>query len=869
MQNKVLETEKPGTADTVNGLSDNKCSDQAIVENNNVILLNGQENTKHLQIKNRLDGFRYLADEMKLPLILMKGKEPIGKKWQLHGYRPFEEIRFNNTHNSGILTGRVSGLIGLDIDDEKLFKENIPETFTVKTGKGYHHYFQLPDDGEHYSNRSIKTQGFDIKAEGGVLVAPFSIHPETRIRYEIVNYTEFAEAPEWLFELSLKENKETINNALKQFSSMDIEAPDDELISAYEKLLSKPSPKGHRSDRIWFVLHEFVENGLSNAEIIGLFEMFPKGIGAKYIEKGGSRVNWLLEQIQQVREKLDSRKVSPFLASNQAWVKALHKDILDTFTDEYGLSICDKQSQAIEDACNLFIGLLNNENSDWYCLPFPVGTGKTETIKHLIKFLDRHDTVRKYSIALSLEKITEIDEVHDWLIQHGVSEDYFQIVHHKVENLADVFEKLKKTPVIIHTHYKLKGATYLSDYFKYKGEDRTLLLFDESMLNSMTSADRSQKVAGHLGRFIREYNTNPRLAEEIPENIFTYFKKIHDDTNQKETRLNSEEEIKRLDITIPAEHLLNYDYPDLIRFSSIIENFIANRDKEEISTFRDLLTIGKSPEELRQIFIQKENGQPILFTMKEVMSSTIRNLVTTDASREIRTLFNFSEKQVKILDVELFRTYEGLNIYGLELPGGKEKVSKAFFDKNKPNPYLIMVEEIIKEEKDNHENFLIFHSKQLGDISDKIVLRLIMKNILTKDEAERMKFMTFGRENATNDFKDCGCIIFLGLHYKPTYAYRAHLIGEMKGDKDVEPWMIDKVEEGEIALQLHQGSGRGKIRKGNMESQSVYYCAYDPTVFFRGLRKAFPGATVQTYNFEALDRWKEKYDKRNQIKKAA
>jgi hypothetical protein len=80
--------------------------------------------------------------------------------------------------------------------------------------------------------------------------------------------------------------------------------------------------------------------------------------------------------------------------------------------------------------------------------------------------------------------------VAEWLSNHGVPNDYFQIVHHEVDNLTAVFKKLPQTPVIIHTHYKLKGSSYTTQYFQYKGKPRDLLIFDESMLNSMVTAKK-------------------------------------------------------------------------------------------------------------------------------------------------------------------------------------------------------------------------------------------------------------------------------------------------------------------------------------------------------------------------------------------
>jgi hypothetical protein len=83
--------------------------------------------------------------------------------------------------NIGIRTGAESGLVVLDVDFRNGGKEsfeklgNIPRTPHSKTGGGFHYYFKHPGD-------RIKSQhdrlgpGLDIKADGGYVVAPPSLH---------------------------------------------------------------------------------------------------------------------------------------------------------------------------------------------------------------------------------------------------------------------------------------------------------------------------------------------------------------------------------------------------------------------------------------------------------------------------------------------------------------------------------------------------------------------------------------------------------------------------------------------------------------------------------------------------------------------
>lgn len=89
--------------------------------------------------------------------------------------------------NVGLATGKVSGFFALDVDPRhggddslaKLEREHgpLPPTFTVRTGSGGRHfYFLMPADGAPLKNRIGLSPGIDIRADGGYVVAPPSIH---------------------------------------------------------------------------------------------------------------------------------------------------------------------------------------------------------------------------------------------------------------------------------------------------------------------------------------------------------------------------------------------------------------------------------------------------------------------------------------------------------------------------------------------------------------------------------------------------------------------------------------------------------------------------------------------------------------------
>jgi hypothetical protein len=112
--------------------------------------------------------------------------------------------------NLGARTGQASGVWVLDEDElgalAALAEKHgpLPATRESTTGRGRHLWFKttaLPIPSRQGKGRIWP--GIDIKAEGGYVVAPPSIHPDGPV-YRLVNDEPIAEAPSWLLMLARK-----------------------------------------------------------------------------------------------------------------------------------------------------------------------------------------------------------------------------------------------------------------------------------------------------------------------------------------------------------------------------------------------------------------------------------------------------------------------------------------------------------------------------------------------------------------------------------------------------------------------------------------------------------------------------------------
>jgi len=125
-----------------------------------------------------------------------RDKKPIikWKRWQTERADEAQIRKWfgRGQHGLAIITGGVSGLVVIDTDTaeaEAWAAENLPATpWVVQTAKGLHRCYRYPD---HEIKTKIRPDsepgrlGIDIKAEGGYVIAPPSIHP-SGVKYTLV-----------------------------------------------------------------------------------------------------------------------------------------------------------------------------------------------------------------------------------------------------------------------------------------------------------------------------------------------------------------------------------------------------------------------------------------------------------------------------------------------------------------------------------------------------------------------------------------------------------------------------------------------------------------------------------------------------------
>jgi len=116
----------------------------------------------------------------------------------------------NPNYNIAIATGAVSGVFVIDLDGadaeaelRKLEARHgvLPTTVESITGRGRHLFFKCPEKTVSNSAGKI-AMGIDVRANGGYVIAPPSIHPcGKRYCWSVDSAAMFATVPAWLLSI--------------------------------------------------------------------------------------------------------------------------------------------------------------------------------------------------------------------------------------------------------------------------------------------------------------------------------------------------------------------------------------------------------------------------------------------------------------------------------------------------------------------------------------------------------------------------------------------------------------------------------------------------------------------------------------------
>jgi len=165
-------------------------------------------------------------------------------------------------HNLGIVTGQISKLVVVDIDEPailpKLLKElpELKQTTKVKTTRGFHFYFSLNGNGKVKATKNFLGLGVELFSDGQQVVAPPSkINGITRTF--LTPLDKILSFPSRLYDK--QENKQTIVTS-SLYIAPKLPGYNGKDVSCIRQILSRALQEGERTNSLFILYNLLLQN---------------------------------------------------------------------------------------------------------------------------------------------------------------------------------------------------------------------------------------------------------------------------------------------------------------------------------------------------------------------------------------------------------------------------------------------------------------------------------------------------------------------------------------------------------------------------------------------------------------------------------
>jgi replicative DNA helicase len=261
----------------------------------------------------------------------------------------------NPAANIGIITGAVSNLVVFDLDSSAAvhFAEEMggfPDTAKVKTGRGYHLYMKHP--GFEIKNDVNKNLKLDIRADGGQVVAPPSIHGSGH-QYEWVQGAsifdiEPAECSQWMIDY-LKDVADDFHpSSGLEKTIKDTPRPDESKADIPSRAVTVETKtlKNKKRDYLDILTNGCVDGERNNSATIYVGHLF--AMGMKESEIWEIFKLWNKEKVKPPLGEDDLMKIFNSIKKNEEEKKLAIKTIdIDSFLDNIEKTVIEYENHYV------------------------------------------------------------------------------------------------------------------------------------------------------------------------------------------------------------------------------------------------------------------------------------------------------------------------------------------------------------------------------------------------------------------------------------------------------------------------------------------------------------------------------------------
>lgn len=550
-----------------------------------------------------------------------------------------------------------------------------------------------------------------------------------------------------------------------------------------------------------------------------------KTILSKYNSKHGTAYDTLPELIEAVSpvKTIDSSGITTSLSE-------LHEkadDRLYDYLSDKGLVLSEENKKALSELNGMLLAQLEGAHIGRFQVDLPAGFGKTSAVKCLISTLYEYEL--PYSLGISVERIDQVDELYEELVEEfKIPKEKIKRVHSGklVPQTQKYYASLKDAQFLIFTQARLKAAQFIDTYYKYKRPDtgelvmRDLLIWDESLISSLSFSER--------------YTTVLKMVS----NAITDLDNALCGPHQRTARIQVLEFLRQFQTFLHKQKAKDFTAPEILevtvsRLKSVSPADI-NKLPLEDDRVKDILRIYSGDKPSNFLRASKDGlNKKVVLTFKEILPKELENIMVLDASASFRVATRL-DGSFTFVDIPRDVSYPGSKAYLYDYNSGATDIAGAFkgvrakrrsIGRNEYEEFAIAVAEAIYGSDPDASVLLSSYKRTISDLERAIHNHLRSSPNVDANKGT-LKCITYGRETASNEYRDCAYIIEVGTFQTPDYAIDNLIAGQLGDDK----YDMDRLEElrpivslTEMTHTFYQRTFRVRIRLGDPEQPIVLH----------------------------------------------
>ncbi len=448
------------------------------------------------------------------------------------------------------------------------------------------------------------------------------------------------------------------------------------------------------------------------------------------------------------------------------------------------------------------------------------GLGKTTCAMSWVTALHRLGLTSEVSTVIAAQDVESLCETLDTLDQLGVSKDQVGLLHRKASARYQPTPNATDKPILLLCHARVKEK--FLDQFKYGGEIRDLLIYDESLVTTTSSTCAATVLHNIAGGFANRCRHDDDEREKYGE-LSTWLTEVSDSVANELRRM------KGIDVTQSVMQLPQRSPDSLEQFAELIIGRQANE------TILNLIQLCPSPVKVSNF----QNKGVVGFQI--TVPSALKNMIILDASHPIRDLVRDDTSvldaeehlpSLKSLPVKLasLKQYTGTTIYQMSAGGGKVSMVKSFKQKTiKQRQICQEVVEVLRHIP-YEESTLIIVFKPAHEATGAVnFVKTLEEDIMAAGVAQmrhqdslelvketgkpRVSITTWGLHKGTNRYKHCKNLIMVGILHRDPLDLLGVTVGHKKDISQEPTWQrLKDLQLSEVAHDAFQAIGRIQCR---------------------------------------------------------